>query len=133
MTFPPLVVFVRNANQNRGRIGMRYLVEALALTGVMTLAAPVVNATPITFVGHLTGPNESPPNASPGIGDAVVVLDDVAKTIQINVAFSGLTTPTVAAHIHCCTAAPLTGTAGVATTVPAFPGFTLGGTSGNYV
>jgi len=34
------------------------------------------------------------------------------------------------AHIHCC--APLGTNAGVATTVPAFPGFPLGVTSGTY-
>jgi hypothetical protein len=36
----------------------------------------------------------------------------------------------VAAHIHCC--APLGTNVGVATTVPAFPGFPLGVTSGTY-
>lgn len=36
-----------------------------------------------------------------------------------------------AAHIHCC--APLGTNAGVATTVPAFPGFPLGVTSGTYL
>jgi CHRD domain/PEP-CTERM motif len=36
----------------------------------------------------------------------------------------------MAAHIHCC--APLGTNAGVATTVPAFPGFPLGVTSGTY-
>jgi hypothetical protein len=41
-----------------------------------------------------------------------------------------LTSNTNAAHIHCC--APLGTNAGVATTVPAFPGFPLGVTSGSY-
>ena len=36
-------------------------------------------------------------------------------------AFNGLTAPTLAAHIHCCIDPP--GAAGVATTVPTFPGF----------
>jgi hypothetical protein len=57
-------------------------------------------------------------------------LDAAAQTLQINVTFSGLTSNTVAAHIHCC--APLGTNAGVATTVPAFPGFPLGVTSGTY-
>jgi len=39
---------------------------------------------------------------------------------------------TTATHIHCCTANPLTGTAGVATTTPTFAGFPLGVTSGTY-
>ena len=33
-----------------------------------------------------------------------------------------LITPSTAAHIHCCTTTP-----GVATTVPVFPGFPIGG------
>jgi hypothetical protein len=37
---------------------------------------------------------------------------------------------TSAAHIHCC--APLGTNVGVATTLPAFPGFPLGVTSGSY-
>jgi len=41
-----------------------------------------------------------------------------------------LTSNTVAAHIHCCQ--PFGTNAGVATTVPAFPGFPLGVTSGTY-
>jgi hypothetical protein len=37
------------------------------------------------------------------------------------------------AHIHCCATAPLDNTnIGVATTLPAFPGFPLGGTFGTY-
>jgi hypothetical protein len=112
---------------------MRFISLALILTATLMLQTPATHATPITFVGHLTGPNESPPNASPATGDATVVLDDVAKTLQISVTYSGLTTPAAAAHIHCCTTVPGTGTAGVATTVPAFPGFILGLTSGSYV
>jgi hypothetical protein len=48
----------------------------------------------------------------------------------VEVEFSGLLGTTMAAHIHCCTAVPFTGTGGVATTIPAFVGFPLGVTSG---
>jgi hypothetical protein len=57
-------------------------------------------------------------------------LDPAAQTIQVNATFSGLTSNDVAAHIHCCV--PLGTNTGVATTVPAFPGFPLGVTSGSY-
>ena len=67
----------------------------------------------------LTGHNESPPNARPGIGTADVVIDTVANTMSIAVTFSGLTGGDIASHIHCCTATPGTGTAGVATDHPA--------------
>src|SRR6266581_1082874 len=106
------------------------LVTALAIATVLMLPVPAAYAIPMTFVGNLAGANEVPPVASPGTGLATVVLDPTAQTIQINVTFSGLTSNDVAAHIHCC--APLGTNAGVATTVPAFPLFPLGVTSGSY-
>jgi hypothetical protein len=90
-------------------------------------------ATPLTFLAILTGDHEIPPNTSPGTGQAVVVLDPAAHTLQINVTFSGLTANTTAAHIHCCLPSPMAPTnVGVATTLPAFPGFPLGVTAGTY-
>ena len=106
------------------------LVIALATATALMLSVPVTYAVPITFVTNLAGANEVLPVASPGTGFATVVLDPTAQTIQINVTFSGLTSPDVAAHIHCC--APLGTNVGVATAVPAFPGFPLGVTSGSY-
>ena len=102
----------------------------LALAAVLMLPPPAANAIPMTFTAALSGANEGPPVASPGTGLATIVLDPTAQTLQVNVTFSGLTTNTVAAHIHCC--APLGTNVGVATTVPAFPGFPLGVTSGTY-
>lgn len=107
------------------------LLTALAIATALTLPVPVADAIPMTFVGDLAGANEVPPVASPGAGLAVVVLDPTAQTIQINAAFFGLTSNDTAAHIHCC--APLGTNAGVATTLPAFPGFPLGVTSGTYI
>lgn len=106
------------------------LVTALAIASALALGLPAAYAMPMTFVGNLAGANEVPPVASPGTGLAAVVLDPTAQTIQINATFSGLTSTDNAAHIHCC--APLGTNAGVATTVPAFPGFPLGVTSGSY-
>src|SRR6266478_9070412 len=105
-------------------------VTALAIAIALMLPVPAAYAIPITFVGSLTGANEVPPVPSPGTGLATVVVDSTAQTLQVNVAFSGLTSNDNAAHIHCC--APLGTNAGVATTVPAFPGFPLGVTSGSY-
>lgn len=86
----------------------------------------------ITYDAVLSGPEESPPNASPGVGDATVIVDTTANTMEVEVSFSGLLGTTTASHIHCCTATPDTGTAAVATTTPTFPGFPLGVTSGTY-
>jgi len=58
------------------------------------------------------------------------VLDPTAQTLQVSATFSGLTSGTTAAHIHCC--APLGTNAMVATLLPAFTDFPLGVTSGTY-
>jgi hypothetical protein len=109
----------------------RFLAATIA-AGAMLVTASVAHATVILYQANLTGPAESPPNASPGTGIAFVTIDDVANTMHVVAAFGGLTSPTTASHIHCCTAVPLTGIAGVATTVPTFPGFPLGVTTGAY-
>jgi hypothetical protein len=108
----------------------KFTVTPLVIAAALTLPVPAAYAIPITFVANLTGANEVPPIASPGTGFAAVVLDPTAQTLQVKATFSGLTSNTSAAHIHCC--APLGTNAGVATTVPAFPGFPLGVTSGSY-
>jgi hypothetical protein len=99
---------------------------------IMAFTAPAARAVPIEFTATLTGPGESPPNASPGTGFADVFYDIAAHTLRVVVDFTGLTAPTIASHIHCCTAIPFTGTAGVATTLPSFAGFPLGVTSGHF-
>ena len=109
---------------------MRYVFPALGLVAALMLQAPNADAIPMTFVANLNGANEVPPVNTPGTGLATVILDPTAQTLQVNATFSGLTSNDVAAHIHCC--APLGTNVGVATTVPAFPGFPLGVTSGTY-
>jgi hypothetical protein len=108
----------------------------MALIVLSILALPVVapHATGAVFVydAFLSGPSESPPNASPGTGFAEVDYDNLLHTLTVQVTFSGLLGTTTASHIHSATAVPGTGTAGVATTTPSFSGFPLGVTSGSY-
>jgi hypothetical protein len=111
-------------------VAPKLTVIVLAVATALLLLVPAAYAIPVTFVGNLTGANEIPPVPSSATGLATVVLDAAAQTLQINATFSGLTSNTNAAHIHCC--APLGTNAGVATTVPAFPGFPLGATSGSF-
>jgi hypothetical protein len=111
---------------------MRYFSPALVMMAALMLSAPAATADPITFIGNLSAANEvqTPPVVSPGTGLATIVLDPTAQTLTVSATFSDLTSNTNAAHIHCC--APVGANAGVATTVPAFPGFPLGVTSGTY-
>jgi hypothetical protein len=109
---------------------MKYLSPGFGLLAALMLQASTAHAIPMTFVGNLSGANEVPVVNTPATGFATIVLDPTAQTIQINATFSGLTSNDTMAHIHCC--APLGTNAGVATTVPAFPAFPLGVTSGTY-
>jgi hypothetical protein len=112
---------------------MKPLVAGIAALSIVTLGlVSNAEATPITFTAELSGANESPANASPGFGFAQVDFDFVAGTMRVRVTFGGLTAGNTASHIHCCTAVPFTGTAGVATTVPTFTGFPSGTTAGDY-
>jgi hypothetical protein len=118
---------------------MRYFSPALVMMAAALMLSAPATADPITFIANLSGANENPANDSPGTGLATIVLDPVAQTLQVNATFSGLTSNTVAAHIHCCQTMPGTNqNVGVATTIPAFPavdgflGFPLGVTSGMF-
>jgi hypothetical protein len=86
----------------------------------------------VSYSAFLTGPGESPPNASPGVCTANVTIDLVAHLLTVDITFSGLLGTTTASHIHAPTAVPFTGTAGVATQTPFFTGFPTGVTSGSY-
>lgn len=111
---------------------MKRSLFALAMAASMLVIAPIAHATIIQYSANLNGSNEAPVNASPGTGMALITFDDVLNTMRVQVSFADLLGNTTAAHIHCCTASPMTGTAGVATTTPTFLGFPLGVTSGTY-
>lgn len=110
---------------------IRAAVILAAIAGMLSLT-PDLSAQSITYSVLLSGPSESPPNASPGTGFGTVIVDTTAHTLEIHVTFSGLTGTTTAAHIHSATAFPLTGTAMVATTTPSFSGFPLFVTAGAF-
>jgi len=109
---------------------MRYVSFALLAMAALVMQAAPAGATLLFFDGTLAGTNEIPPNASPGTGSVVVVLDTTAQTLREEVTFSGLTTNATAAHIHCCIPQPAN--TGVATALPALPGFPLNVTSGTF-
>ncbi|HSD53634.1 MAG TPA: CHRD domain-containing protein [Burkholderiales bacterium] len=106
--------------------------KRLLVAVVLSLFGGFAHASIILLSSTLTGAAEVPPNASPGIGTATVEIDTVAHTLHLITSFSGLLGTTTASHIHCCTASPNAGTAGVATAVPFFPGFPIGVSSGSY-
>src|SRR3954467_15164508 len=104
-----------------------------AIALALILAIPGAAQAALTFyTATLSGPSESPPNASLGTGTALVGIDPVAHQLFVSLTFSGLTGTTTASHIHAPTPTPFTGTAGVATQTPTFSGLPLGVTSGTF-
>jgi len=110
---------------------MKKTLNLLVLVVAIAALSGVAKADQLAFITTLTGTQEVPPNASPGIGSALVTVDTGTHMMTVNVSFAGLLSPTVASHIHCCT--PPGANAMVATAVPTFPGFPLGVTSGTYL
>ena len=102
--------------------------QALAFVFAFIVAA-AARAETTKFEATLTGDSES---LSTATGMADVIYNSVLHTLHVDVTFTGLLAPDTASHIHAATALPLAGNAGVATTVPSFPGFPLGVTSGSY-
>ncbi len=103
-----------------------------SLATLLFLGAPASQASVQTYSAVLNGQNASPANASPGTGLATITIDTVALTMEVNVMFSGLSSTTTAAHLHCCTVLAESGTAGVATPAPNFLSFPIGVSSGSY-
>ncbi|HEY7783470.1 MAG TPA: CHRD domain-containing protein [Pyrinomonadaceae bacterium] len=108
---------------------MRKSFSLFTLTLAFLGTTIVAQADPIFFNTILRGTNEVPPNASPGIGFAIVSLN--GNILTLDVTFSGLLGNTTASHIHCCTGPGAN--AGVATQVPSFMGFPLGVQAGTFV
>jgi hypothetical protein len=113
-----------------GNLRGRSLLAAVAIVAAGLVGA--AGATTGTYVATLDGASQSPPNDSPATGTSQVTVDDVAHTMHITVTFHGLLGTTTAAHIHAPTSVPGEGSAGVATTLPSFPGFPIGVVSGSY-
>ncbi len=105
---------------------------AWLLAALIVLPLAVARAHDRIYTASLTGPEESPANASPGTGQVTVTIDLDLFTMRVEAKFGDLEGTVTAAHIHAPTAAPLAGTAGVATQTPSFQGFPLGVTSGSY-
>ncbi len=96
---------------------MKSVVALLAcLAFVVTSGA--ASAATIVYSTIFTGLNENPPNASTGTGTGVVTVDTTAQSLRYQATWSGLTSNTIDAHLHCC--APANANASVAIGFGAF-------------
>jgi hypothetical protein len=104
---------------------MKQVLSVLALALVAGLATPAFAQ---TYRANLSGPGESPPNASAGM--SMVTIDISGTNLMIDAPFSDLAAPTTVAHIHCCTAQAFSGAAAPAIGLADFP---TGVQSGTYL
>src|SRR5262245_66554212 len=104
---------------------VKALLAGLALGIASTL--PAAAAHEEIFVLSMSGLNESPVNASPGTGTAIITFDLDLFTMRVQAMFINLLAPTTAAHIHCCKTVAGISTAGVYTDIQSCSGFTLTG------
>ncbi len=102
--------------------------KTLFATAVLTFATAA--QAHLTFFSGTFAPEAT---GATGTGTLSMEYDDEGRTLYINATWSGLSGTTTTAHIHCCTATPNNGTAGVAlATGGILPGFPLGVSSGSY-
>ena len=106
--------------------------RALLLTALLLAPAATAWSHHFRYTANLTGPAESPANASPGFGHAVITIDFDENVLEIETDFEGLLGTVTEAHIHAPTASVGIGVADPATQLPTFADFPEGVTSGSY-
>lgn len=109
--------------RNLWRVSLSVFASMLLCIASTSLA----KADTFTYNVTLSGTQEVPPNPSPGTGTAFGTYDNVTNILTLNVLFTGLLSPTVAAHFHCCAPPGVN-----APIIIAFSGFPVGVTSGAY-
>ena len=100
---------------------MRTLLLAVSAIGMATAAQAHITIYQGTFAPEAVG--------ATGSGTLRLEHDEDGHTLLITATFAGLSGTTTNAHIHCCTANPSSGTAGVALAeqpTNRLPGFQLG-------
>jgi len=103
---------------------MRVLLASAAAAVLLSAALPASAVTTIFFTG-LTNAGEPVPTSTAN-GAALVSFDDAANTVTVQLSFQGLANNAPFGHIHCCTATPFTGSAGVALNFTPMPAVATG-------
>ena len=107
---------------------MRMTAPAL-LAATLALSATAASAHIQVFQGSFAAEAQG----ATGTGTLRLEYDEDGHTLLINATWAGLSGMTTNAHIHCCTASPNAGTAGVALAENSrLPGFENGLTAGTY-
>ena len=72
----------------------------LVLAALAAFSVSPALAETLHFKASLSGPAETPPTDSKGVGTVDATYDDATKTLGWTINYSGLTGPAVAAHFH---------------------------------
>ena len=72
----------------------------LVLAALAAFSISPALAETLHFKAALTGPAETPPTDSKGVGTVDATYDDATKTLGWTINYSGLTGPALAAHFH---------------------------------
>ncbi|AMV36317.1 CHRD domain-containing protein [Planctomyces sp. SH-PL62] len=75
---------------------MKPILASLVALGLLSSAARA----DFIATATLSGSEETPPNASAGLGFATLVYESASDSLAYSVTFDGLSEPLVAAHIH---------------------------------
>ncbi|HME84338.1 MAG TPA: CHRD domain-containing protein [Roseiarcus sp.] len=70
------------------------------LAALLAFAVSPALAETLHFKAQLSGPAETPPTDSKGVGTVDATFDPATKTLDWTVDYSGLTGPALAAHFH---------------------------------
>jgi hypothetical protein len=76
------------------------LARAASAAFALAAFAAIAPAQKVAMRATLDGGQEVPPNASPGLGTASIVVDIEANTLTLDMTFHGLNAAEVDAHIH---------------------------------
>ena len=76
---------------------------AAATAGIVAILPSGGARAALVLTATLSGADNIPPNNSPGTGTASVTLENDNRTLDVSLAFSGLTSGSLFADIRCCT------------------------------
>lgn len=106
------------------------LPAATLIAATLALGATTASAEVQVFQGSFAAEAAG----ATGSGTLSLSYDNVDHTLLIDASWAGLSGTTTNAHIHCCTATPNAGTAGVALAQGGMlPGFPIGVGAGSYL
>lgn len=94
---------------------------------VVAFAAVPAGAQITVFTAVLNGTSEVPPNASTASGSGTATLDQLLNTLLVSENWTGLTSNSTGAHIHCCSLPGVNSTVAVDFVSNGFPIGTMSG------